>query len=149
MKFPYATCALMLVIQASVWAQAVNGTIVGTITDQSGGLVPAAQVTITEANTNATRLVTSDGNGYFSFPDLPPGTYNVKVAKQGFTTAERTQVALGVNTTVRVDMELQPGQVTETVEVTTTLPELQTDTAKTGDTLTAVQAEQLPLGITR
>jgi outer membrane receptor protein involved in Fe transport len=149
MKFPYATCALMLVIQASVWAQAVNGTIVGTITDQSGGLVPAAQVTITEANTNATRLVTTDGNGYFSFPDLPPGSYNVKVAKQGFTTAERTQAPLGVNTTLRVDMELQPGQVTETVEVTNTLPELQTDTAKTGETLTAVQAEQLPLGNNR
>ncbi len=144
-----AACALVLLIQIFAYAQAVNGTIVGTITDETGAVVPGAQVTITETSTNASRSAATDGNGYFSFPDLPPGGYSVKVAKQGFATAQRTDVPLGVNSTVRVDLQLRPGQVTETVNVSTALPVLQTDTAKTGDTLSAVQAEQLPLGNNR
>src|SRR5579883_328665 len=152
MKLPYricAACALDLLIQIFAYVKAVNGTIVGTITDETGAVVPGAQVTITETSTNASRSAATDGNGYFSFPDLPPGGYSVKVAKQGFATAQRTDVPLGVNSTVRVDLQLRPGQVTETVNVSTALPVLQTDTAKTGDTLSAVQAEQLPLGNNR
>ena len=136
-------------IEVFAYAQAVNGTLVGTITDQTGAVVPNAQVTITEANTNVSRSANTDANGYYAFPDLPPGTYNIKAAKQGFAAAQRTGVPLGVNSTVRTDLQLRPGRVTETVNVATTLPLLQTDTAKTGGTLTAVQAEQLPLGNNR
>jgi uncharacterized surface anchored protein len=75
-----AAAALVFVFQISVCAQAVNGTVVGTIKDASGAVVPDAQVTITETSTNVTRSVNTDANGYYSFPDLPPGTYSVKVA---------------------------------------------------------------------
>lgn len=149
LRLACAVTALVLLFQICIYAQAVNGTVVGTIKDESGAVVPDAQVTITETNTNVSRSVNTDANGYYSFPDLPPGTYSVKVAKQGFASAQQSAVPLGVNSTVRVDLQLRPGQVTETVNVASTLPLLQTDTAKTGGTLTSVQAEQLPLGNNR
>ncbi|MBV9084281.1 MAG: carboxypeptidase regulatory-like domain-containing protein, partial [Acidobacteriaceae bacterium] len=152
MKYVGRMCAigvLILLVKASTYAQAVNGTVVGTITDETRAVVPEAQVTITEANTNVSRAATTDANGYYSFPNLPPGSYNVKVARQGFAAAQRTGVPLEVNTTVRVDLQVRPGEVNQTINVESTLPLLQTDTAKTGGTLTSVQAEQLPLGNNR
>lgn len=149
LKRASALCALAFAIQGFISAQAVNGTIVGTVTDSTGAIVPSARVIVTEVNTNISRSAKTDANGYYSFPTLPPGTYRVRVEKQGFASAERNSVPLSVNTTVRVNLQLQPGQVTETVSVQSTLPLLQTDTARTGETLTAVQAEQLPLGNNR
>ena len=131
------------------FAQAVHGTIVGTITDSTGASVPDAKVTITEVSTALSRSLQTDANGYYSSPDLPPGTYRVRVEKQGFAALERSDFPLDVNSTVRVDLRLQPGQVSETITVATSIPILQTDSAKTGETLTAVQAEQLPLGNNR
>ncbi len=139
----------LLVLCQVGYAQAVNGTVVGTVTDSSGGTVPGAQVTITDVNTNVSRSATTDAAGYYSFPALPPSTYRVRVEKTGFAAAQRPKVPLPVNSTVRVDVQLQPGQVTQTISVESTLPLLQTDTAKTGSTLTSVQAEQLPLGTNR
>ncbi len=144
-----ALCALILILQASANAQAVNGTVVGTVTDSTGAVMPDAHVTITEVNTNVSRSATTDANGYYSFPNLPPGNYKVRVEKQGFAAAQRSEVPLLVNSTVRVDLSLQPGQVTETIDVASTMPLLQTDTARTGATLTAAQASQLPLGNNR
>ncbi len=131
------------------YTQAVNGTVVGTVTDSTGGTVPQAQVTITDVNTNVSRSATTDASGYYSFPALPPSTYRVRVEKTGFATVQRPEVPVMVNSTVRVDVELAPGQVTQTISVESTIPLLQTDTAKTGSTLTSVQAEQLPLGTNR
>jgi hypothetical protein len=144
-----AICALLLAACGAAFAQAVNGTVVGTVTDSTGAVVPDALVTITEVNTNAARSVHTDANGYYSFPDLAPGTYRVRVEKQGFATAERNQIPVAVNSTVRADLQLQPGQLSETINIQSTVPVLQTDSAKTGETLTAVQAEQLPLGNNR
>jgi len=152
MKFFRYVCAIAVLAGAicgNAAAQAVNGMLVGTITDSTGATVPAAQVTVTEINTNVSRSTSTDASGYYAFPDLPPGTYRVRVEKPGFATAERTQVPVAVNTTVRVDLQLQPGQVSETISVQSTVPLLQTDSAKTGETLTAVQAQQLPLGNNR
>lgn len=129
--------------------QAVNGSVVGTVTDSSGAVVPQAKVTITNVGTNVSQPAATDGSGYYSFPDLPPGNYKVEVGKQGFTSVVRSGVTLAVNSTVRVDVKLNPGEVTQTVTVQSRVAELQTDTAKTGGTLTSVQAEQLPLGTNR
>lgn len=144
-----AMCVFVLLAQVSANAQAVTGTVVGTVTDATGAVLPASTVTITNVGTNTSRSIATDANGYFTFPNLPPGNYKVRVEKQGFATAERSGVPLSVNSTVRVDLSLQPGQVTETINVASTLPLLQTDTAKTGATLTAAQASQLPLGNNR
>ncbi len=142
-------CVFMLLAQGWAWAQAVNGTVVGTVTDPSGAVIPAATVTITDVGTNTSRSITTDANGYYTFPNLPPSNYKVRVEKQGFATAERSDIPLTVNSTLRVDLSLQPGQVTETINVASTIPLLQTDTAKTGMTLSSMQASQLPLGNNR
>ena len=151
MKSVRVICALCVLLLAGevADAQAVSGTVVGTVTDATGATVPAAQVTITNLGTNMNRSLSTDANGYYAFPNLPPGNYKVRVEKQGFATVERADVPLLVNSTVRVDLSLQPGQLTETVNVAATTPLLQTDTAKTGTTLTSVQTEQLPLGNNR
>ena len=130
-------------------AQAVNGSVVGTITDATGGVVPGAQVTITDVSTNVSRSMITNDSGYYSFPNLPPATYGIAVKKQGFATAERGGVVLPVNQTVRADLSLQAGQVTETVNVNASAPLLQTDSAMTGEVLSAAQTQDLPLGTNR
>lgn len=126
--------------------QAVNGNIVGTITDSSGALVSGAQVTITETRENVSRSATTNDSGFYSFPDVPPGVYKVTVEKQGFKTVVRHDIDLSVSTTEHVDLTLQPGSVNETVTVEMTLPTLQTDNAQTGSDLGSTQAEDLPVG---
>ncbi len=136
-------------VPAPLFAQAVNGSFVGTVTDTSGAVVPDAKVTITETTQNVSRIVTTDANGDYSLPNVPPGTYRIAVEKQGFATAVRTGIALSVNSTERVDMTLRAGAVSQTVEVTATLPLLQTETAQTGGTVTTQQVSLLPSGTNR
>ncbi|MGH9622214.1 MAG: carboxypeptidase regulatory-like domain-containing protein [Bryobacteraceae bacterium] len=145
----FAVCLFALCFGIRLNAQAVNGTVVGTITDPTGAVVPAAKVIITDINTGVSRSATTDSNGYYSFPTLAPGEYQIRVEKTGFAAAQQNSVRLPVNTTVRVNLQVQPGQVSQTISVESTLPLLQTDTARTGETLTATQAAQLPLGNNR
>jgi hypothetical protein len=129
--------------------QNLQGFVSGMITDPSGAVVPNAKVTITDVSTNVSHGSATDAKGYYSFPDLPPGPYKVQVSEHGFATAVRTGVTLFVNSTARVDLTLRPGAVTQTVQVRTRIPLLQTDTAQTGGKLTSLQAEQLPLSTNR
>jgi hypothetical protein len=137
---------ILLGFSASVVGQAVNGNILGTITDSSGAMVSGARVTITEVNENVSRTATTNDSGFYSFPDVPPGVYKVRVEKPGFKTVVQNDVTLSVSTTVHVDLNLEPGSVSETVTVELTIPPLQTDSAQTGSDLGAVQAEDLPVG---
>jgi len=127
------------------WSQAVNGTIVGTVTDTTGANVPNAKVTITESNTNVTHTGQTNESGNFVFSDLPPGNYSVAVEVTGFKKEQRRDVQLLVNTTQRVDIQLQPGNVTETIEVTGTPAALQTDRADTGRNIDEMVVSQLPV----
>lgn len=136
---------LLFGLSAPVMGQAVNGNILGTVTDSSGAVVAGAKVTITEVREDVSRTATTNDNGFYSFPDVPPGVYKVAVEKQGFKTALRNDVGLSVSTTVHVDLTLQPGSVNETISVEITLPPLQTDSAQTGGELGAVQVEDLPV----
>ncbi|MGH9328776.1 MAG: TonB-dependent receptor domain-containing protein [Terriglobia bacterium] len=140
------TVAAALLSMPAAYAQMVSGTIVGTISDTSGAVVPAAEITVTETSTGVKRAVTADSNGYYSVPNLPPGTYSVSASKEGFSTQVRTGVSLFVNTTDRVDITLEVGAIAQKVQVTAGLvPTLQTASATTGATITQRQAEQLPL----
>ncbi|MGH9470637.1 MAG: carboxypeptidase regulatory-like domain-containing protein, partial [Terriglobia bacterium] len=136
----------LLLAAIAAYGQVVNGIIVGTVTDTSGAVIPQAKVTVTDIGTGVNRVLTTDSSGYYSVPNLPPGTYKVSAAKQGFTTGVHTGVALFAASTVRVDLTLPPGSVTQTVTVNAGIvPMLQTDTAHTGRTITAALVEQLPL----
>jgi len=144
-----ALLALALLIVPGLYAQAVNGTLLGTVTDSSGAAVPAAKVVITETNTGISRNGDTGGAGTYVFPNLPPGTYTVSVEMEGFRKAVRAGVAVVVNSTIRVDLELQPGNVTETVDVVAGIEALQTDRADTGRKIETRQIADLPLGFNR
>lgn len=147
--FSFVAAMLLCVSPAALFGQAVNGSIVGTVTDTSGGLIPSAQVTLTDVNTSINRTGRTDAAGYYSFPDVPPGTYKVTIEKSGFKKEVRSGIEVPVNATVRVDLALQVGEVTQEISVSSTAPLLQTETAQTGGTLNAQQVSLLPLGTNR
>jgi hypothetical protein len=126
-------------------AQAVNGTIVGTVTDQTGAAVPNATVKATLTSTGATHDTVSNGSGNYSFPDMQPGLYTVSVDAKGFKKIRQENINLLSNTTVRVDASLPPGDVSETITVTTAPPLLQTDRADISTKLESAQVAEMPL----
>src|SRR5674476_1408199 len=128
-----ALCALLLLTAGFGYSQAVNATLLGTVTDSSGAIVPAAKVTLTEVNTGVNRSSQTNESGNYTFPDMPPGQYTVTVEVSGFKKETRKDAALTVNTTTRIDVQLTPGNVTETVEVTGAPPLLQTCLLYTSD----------------
>ncbi len=149
LRWMLALLALFLLVRIPLFAQAVTGTILGTVQDSSGAVVATAKVTLTEVNTNVSRSVQTNASGNYTFPDLPEGSYAVTVEASGFKKEVRQDIRVEVNTSARVDVALQPGNLTQTVEVTGAPPALQTDRADTGITLSTVQTAQLPLGVNR
>lgn len=129
----------------AMWAQAVNGTIVGTITDASGAVVPSAKISLMEVNTNLSRSASASESGSYSFTNIPQGKYTVSVEQTGFRKATRENVEVTINSTVRVDLQLQPGQISEQITITGELPALQTDRTDTGRKLDSRQVAELPL----
>jgi carboxypeptidase family protein len=140
---------LLLGFSPPVVAQAVNATLLGTITDSSGAAVANVKVTVTETNTGISHASQTNESGNYVFPDLPPGTYTVTAEQTGFKRESRPRVDLIVNSTERVDLVLEPGNVTETVTVEAETPILQTERADTGRKLETVLTENVPLGTNR
>jgi outer membrane receptor protein involved in Fe transport len=130
-------------------SQAVNGSIVGAITDASGAPVANAKVTLTETNTKIVHSKLSNESGGWGFPDLPPGTYDVAVEMAGFKKEVRMGVILEANTSPRVDVKLEPGALNQTIEIIANAAVLQTERADTGRSIDAVTVEELPLGVNR
>jgi len=129
--------------------QAVNATLLGTVTDASGAVVAGAKITITETKTGVVHSVTTNDSGNYEVPDLAPGQYEVAAEKEGFKKAVHSSVDVVVNTDTRINLILQPGTAQETVVVTGELPILQTDRADIGQKIEERQAEELPLGFNR
>lgn len=129
--------------------QAINATLLGTITDSSGAVVVGATVTITDMNTTLGRTTKSNNSGNYEFANLPQSRYEVAVEHPGFKKAERSGIDVLVNSSVRIDLVLQPGSATETVVVNAESPILQTDRADTGRKIEERQVEELPLTFNR
>jgi len=144
---------LLLCLAGFIWklpaarAQAVTATLVGTVTDNTGAIVPGATVTIVETATGITRSGTSNGSGNYTFPNLPPGYYSVTVTAPLFKKESRPGVDVAVNTTTRVDISLQPGNVTETVTVTGAPPIMQTDRADVSANLESETLATMPISV--
>jgi len=143
---PAALCALAILCARPASAQVLKGQILGAISDQSGAVVPGVKITITETRTNFQRTADSNDAGNFFFVNLDPGAYKIEAEKQGFSKALRTGVDLQPNTTARVNFELVPGAVTQTIDVSATAaPLLQTDRADTGGKIESAQLTNMPL----
>ena len=137
---------LLLAICGKVFAQAgATGTILGTVTDASGAIIP--NVTVTVANTGTGQIfktVTSSSGDYFA-PALNPGTYSVSAQAKGFEKSVTNGIALAVNQRARADFALKPGAVSETVDVTAQAVSLDTDSAALSQLVSQQQVEELPL----
>lgn len=142
----FKAIALGTICVAALLGQAVTGSLVGTITDVTGAAVPAAKITITESNTGDTRITNTNESGNYAFPDLKPGVYSIRVEKTGFKITTRSNVDILVNSAIRVDASLQPGQISESVDVTAEAPLLQSERADTGRVVETKQIEDLPVG---
>src|SRR5260370_11026168 len=129
----------------TVMGQAVSsGTISGTVTDQSGAGVDGAAVTLTDTATNIPRTTTTNEAGRYIFASVPPGTYSVIINKTGFRQAKLSNQGVNVGTTLTLNIALELGAVSQTVEVTATNAELQTMNATVSNTITGVALEALP-----
>jgi outer membrane receptor protein involved in Fe transport len=109
--------ALLVIIAGSATAQTFRGTILGSVTDSSGAAITGATVTIKNLDTGLTRTVTTSDDGSYSAPELPIGNYSVTVEKAGFKSGVVTGVRVEVSTERRADVTLQPGQLSQRVEV--------------------------------
>ena len=129
----------------SLFAQGNAGRIFGTVTDQTGGAIAGATVTVTDVARNTPRTLTTDAGGAYNDPDITPSTYTVRVEAKGFKALERQNVIVEVGQDVRVDETLQPGEQTQTVTVTEAVPLVNTTNAELGGTLQNQVMEDLPL----
>jgi hypothetical protein len=120
-----------------------TATILGTVTDATGAVVPNANVTITNTGTNAARTVTTNQNGIYNAPDLNIGTYTVKVQASGFKAYTKTGVVVNVSATVRVDAKLQIGQTQQSVTVEANAIQVQTETSEQSTVITGQQISQI------
>ncbi len=141
----FLVALLFLSLSQSVFAQAVNGTLLGTVTDPTGAVVPNAKVTIVLTGQSVEHSTATNGSGDYTVPDLPSGTYTIIVVATGFKKETRENIALATNVTLRVDVKLVTGSASESVLVTTAPPELQTDRADISNTLEQTQITNLPL----
>ena len=110
-------------------AQVLYGSVVGTVTDQTGAVVPNATVTIKNVNTGQTREGTTDSAGYYSIQNVQEGRYDLSVTMTGFRPHLEKGVVVPINTVTRVNLSLQVGAVTETVSVEASAAVLQTTKA--------------------
>jgi hypothetical protein len=126
-----AAAALLLAVAGCVDAQAVTGSVLGTVTDASSAVVANAKVSLTNVGTGIVRNEQTNASGNYTFADIPEGNYSVSVEATGFKKDVRQSVNVLVNTSTRVDIQLQPGNITQQIEVTAAAPPLQTDRADT------------------
>ena len=140
---------LVLGLSPIVRGQAVNGTLLGTVTDATGADVSSAKVVATEAATGASHESVTNESGNYTFPGLQPGTYSINVEAKGFKKVTRQNIDLLSNSSTRVDISLVPGNVSETVVVTTAPPLLQTDRADISTKLESEAVLDMPIGTNR
>ena len=126
-------------------AQVLYGSVVGTVTDQSGAVVPKAHIVITNTATGVKRETVADDTGHYSIPDVPPGAYDLAVSASGFRPLTKTNLEVTVNTVTDVDAQLQVGAVSQEVTVQADVAALQTEKTDVHTELSATAVQNLPL----
>jgi carboxypeptidase family protein len=146
MKSSLTSLLILIALNTAIaFGQAVTGSLVGTVTDTSGGAVAGAKITITETSTGIARAATTNADGGYVVPYLPPGTYRIEVEKQGFKTFSRDGVLVATGERLRVDAEISVGSINERVEVSTVTPLLQTESADVNQAFEAKKIQELPI----
>jgi len=141
-------CILLVIIglccSYAVWA-GITGSISGLVTDPSGAVVSGARVVAVETHTQIRTESATDSKGFYNFPTLPIGTYDVEVHAAGFKTFRKTDVVIDANSTVRVDVTLQLGATTERMEVRSDAVYVETQSTQMGEVITGTRMTTVPL----
>jgi hypothetical protein len=127
------------------FSQANLGRLSGTVTDESGGAMANAKVTVTDQDRGVSRVLTTDEAGAYAAPSLTPGMYTVHVEAMGFNTTERKDIQVPVGGDIRADMVMKAGSQTQTVTVTEALPMINTTSATLGGVMQGFEVAELPL----
>lgn len=141
----FLTCLAAVYIAAPALAQRDLATVVGSVTDPTGGVIAGARVTIIEDATGLQYQVQTDNAGNYIRTALKPGVYTVQVEATGFKTGIQRNVLLTAGDRVQANISLQVGEVTESIEVSAAPPALQTESTIIGQTLQARSVSELPL----
>lgn len=139
------TMSLILLGSGQAIAQIDTGAILGTVRDQTGAVVPGAKVTLINQGTGLELIQTANGSGIYVFTPIKIGTYRVTVSQPGFKRVISSNIVVNVNAQVKVDLTLTPGTVTQTVQVTSATPLLQTQNVSTGQVISGAEVNNLPL----
>ncbi len=137
--------AALVVGPSAALAQVLYGSIIGSVVDASGSVVPNATITIVNSATGQSREAVTSGEGAYSFNDVPEGSYTFTIAAKGFNTSRTNNVPVSINAVTRQDMRLQVGDSAQTVTVQENAVALQTDSADLHSTLDAREITELPL----
>src|SRR5215469_1512100 len=127
-----------------LWGQTL-GEITGRVSDASGAGIPAATMTLTNTATNGIRTTETSNEGFYTFPSVPPGSYNVKAEHSGFKVASSNNVEVQVQQTLRLDLTLEIGQISQSVEVSAQANLLQAENATVGTVVETKSITELPL----
>lgn len=129
-----------LIVASSVSAQSITGTISGTITDPNGGVIPGATITLTSDQLGASRVVVTNSDGRFNVAALQPGSYTIKVERQGFQSLLRPKTILSANENLALgELQMTAGSVSETVTITSTSAVIETEASDLSARLTSDQ----------
>ena len=138
---------LILISCGAAYGQSTFGTILGTVRDPSGSIVPAAKVDLVNTGTNAVRSMQSDANGAYQFVNIDVGTYQINVDAPGFQKAALASVNLGARQTQRVDITLQLASQSTAVTVEATVAVVTTDASNVAVTKGSLELNDLPVAI--
>jgi len=138
MRSEYRIRRILVLIALLVWAPAlllakVTGNISGTVRDAQGAVVPGVTVTAKETLTGVEQTLQTDSVGFYNFPALAVGVYELNFQKSGFTAYQEQNLKIDVDTALRVDVVLQVGGVTQEISVTAAAAQVNTETTQTGE----------------
>lgn len=140
----FATFVISLVCAVGS-AQSTSGTILGNLADQSGAVLAATQIKLTDIDKGDTRTTLTNASGHYSFVNIPPGSYRISVQKQGFKQLVREPIALQVASTIQIDLTMTLGDVSQEVVVTGSSPLIQAETTSLGGVIDERETVEMPL----
>jgi Carboxypeptidase regulatory-like domain/TonB dependent receptor-like, beta-barrel len=145
LRFGLLSLGVILLTAGAALAQETRSSILGTVADPNGSVIPGATVTITNSETNVTTRLFTNHDGYYEAPYLLPGTYTVTVSAQGFKKFIRQGIELAIDSRIHVDVKLELGAATEEVTITDSAPLLETTSGSGSATLDQGQIMDLPM----
>lgn len=140
-----AALAACQLVCSPLWAQQITASITGTVEDAGGAVLNGAEVTVTDVDRGTLYTTKTADGGIFTFARLPIGSYDVMVKAPGFETSVQSHVTLVLNQTARLDFKLKVGAVTNTVQVTSEAPALQTETTQVSTLVDSRAVTNIPL----